>query len=604
MGKSSLPRLILGLRPTLICSIGGLTIVAVGLVAALSYFSSRSMVSSLASGMINLGLGRLEQAVRREFDALDDQVGYVERAIVKGEYGLDDPEKLAVFLKGSLAAAPQIDGVLVVAPDFEAVLAVRKERGGAAETRKFTVRPESGLRALAKKAEESEKRFWREPRFLSRRKTTVLALCQPLRVDGAYRGFLVAGLFSKTLSEFARDLSRPGRFEAFILFGRDRVLAHPSLVGGSPVISKDTPLLSPGQIDDPVLAKITEARPRDDTDLDLRDGSEALVVDVSGTEHQLFMKRIDGYGDVPLYVGAHFVETRIDRVVRTLRSQTVMGGGLLLAALVLAVILSRTIAQPIRRASKGVSRIQALDFDDVEPLPRSNLREIDELAVSFNAMLGGLKSFGRYVPQSLVTRLVRENRVGAGSEERELTVMFTDMADFSARCEAMSARQVAAFINDHFAEIARCIEAEGGTIDKYIGDAVMAFWGAPDTLENTAAPACRAALAIREAILAGNKERKARGEKPVRLRIGIHTGPLVVGDIGAPNRINYTVVGDVVNGAQRLESLSKEIGGQEEVSILISRETSELLPKGIRWRAEGTHRVKGKRREIEVFRLL
>lgn len=604
MGKSSLPRLILGLRPTLICSIGGLTIIAVGLVAALSYFSSRAMVGSLASGMINLGLGRLEQAVRREFDALSDQVDYVQRAIVRGEYGMDDPEKLAVFLKGSLAAAPQIDGVLVAAPDFEAVFAVREERGGDAETRKVTIRPESGLRVLAKKAEASEKRFWREPRFLSRRKTTVLALCQPLRMDGAYRGFIVAGLFSKTLSELARDLSRPGRFEAFILFGRDRVLAHPRLVDGSPKISQDNPLLAPGQVGDPVLAKIADARPRNDTDLSLRDGAEALVVDVSGIEHQLFMKRIDGYGDVPLYVGAHFVETRIDRVVRTLHSQALTGGGMLLAALVLAVILSRTIAQPIRRAARGVSRIQALDFEEVEPLQRSSLKEIDDLAVSFNAMLGGLKSFGRYVPHTLVTRLVRENRVGAGSEERELTVMFTDMADFSARCEDMSAKEVAEFINDHFAEIARCIEAEGGTIDKYIGDAVMAFWGAPDTLENTAEPACRAALAIREEIRAGNKKRKAKGEKPVRLRIGIHTGPLVVGDIGAPNRINYTVVGDVVNGAQRLESLGKEIDDRAEVSILISRETSERLPKDIKQRAEGTHRVKGKRREIDVFRLL
>ena len=207
------------------------------------------------------------------------------------------------------------------------------------------------------------------------------------------------------------------------------------------------------------------------------------------------------------------------------------------------------------------------------------------------------------MPHTLVTRLVRENRVGAGSEERELTVMFTDMADFSARCEDMSAKEVAAFINDHFAEIPRCIEAEGGTIDKYIGDAVMAFWGAPDTLENTAAPACRAALAIREAIRAGNRERKGRGEKPVRLRIGIHSGPALAGNIGAPGRVNYTLVGDTVNAAQRLEALGKELQPDAEVSTI----ASETLLAGAHERVPatplGSVALRGRSEPLTVFRI-
>jgi adenylate cyclase len=604
MRKSLLPKLILGLRPTLIVSIGVLTLVSVGLVAAMSYLSSRAIVSSLASGMINLGLARLEQAVRREFDAVVDQTGYVQRAIVKGEYSLGEPQKLADFLKGSLAAAPQIDGIIVAGTDFSAVAAIRQERGGAAETRILTIRPESGLRKVAVRAAASDKAFWREPRFLRRRKSTVIGLCVPIRHGDTYRGFMVAGSFSRTLSEFTRDLSRPGRFEAFILFGRDRVLAHPGLINGSPKVNADNPLLALGEVGDPVLAHFAEARPRDDARLKLRKGAEAMLVDVDGTEHQIFLKKIDGYGDVPLYVGAHFVETRLDRVIKSLHRQGIAAGGLLLAALVLAVILSRTIANPIRRASDGASRIQALDFDKVAPLQRSRLKEIDDLAVSFNAMLGGLASFGRYVPRSLVTRLIRENRVGAGSEERELTVMFTDIADFSTICESMSAKEVADFINAHLTLVSDCIEAEGGTIDKFIGDAAMAFWGAPDTLENTAEPACRAALAIRKAIAEDNRRRAKQGLEPVRMRIGIHTGALVVGDIGTPTRTNYTVVGDIVNGAQRLEALGKEIEPDAEISILISRETEKLLGTDIERHAEGTRKVKGKQQQLEVFRLV
>src|SRR5437899_6455746 len=125
--------------------------------------------------------------------------------------------------------------------------------------------------------------------------------------------------------------------------------------------------------------------------------------------------------------------------------------------------------------------------------------------------------------------------------------MFTDIVGFTAACEKLTAREVAEYINHHLALVAACVEQEGGTIDKFIGDAVMAFWGAPGRIENPAASACRAAVAIQRALAADNKSRIAAGQKPVRVRMGIHIGPVVVGDIGAPNRINYTIVGDVVN---------------------------------------------------------
>lgn len=603
MSKVRFPKFIMGLRPTLICSIGALTVLTVGMVALTSYFSGRAIVSSLGSGMVNLGLARLEQAVRSEFNVLRYQTEYVRDAVVNGGYGPDAPDKLADLLKGSLAAAPQINGIIVVDGQSRAVSAIRENRGSQPDTRALQVPPDSSLAELARRAENAEKPFWREPRYIDGRKSTVFALCVPVRKDDEYLGFIAAGIFSRSLSEFVRDISQPGRFEAFILFGRGHVLAHPALADGSVGISEQKPLLSLKEVRDPVLENLDKAYPQSGAELRLPEGSEALAVDIAGVSHQLFLRRVEGYGGVPLYVGAHLTETRIERVMGTLHKQAITGLGLLLAATVLAVILSRMIARPIRRAARGVSSIRSLDFDKIEPLERSRLKEIDDLAVSFNAMLGGLSSFGRYVPRTLVTRLIRENRVGAGSEERELTVMFTDIAGFSKICESMTAKQVAEFVNAHLALVSQCIENEGGTIDKYIGDAVMAFWGAPDNLENTAEPACRAALAIRDAIRKDNQRRVAAGEEPVRIRIGIHTGPLVVGDIGPPSRMNYTVVGDIVNGAQRLEALGKELAPDADVSILISSDTEAQLNPSLSRRAEGARQVKGKQKQLDVFRL-
>jgi adenylate cyclase len=194
--------------------------------------------------------------------------------------------------------------------------------------------------------------------------------------------------------------------------------------------------------------------------------------------------------------------------------------------------------------------------------------------------------------------------VGAGTEERVLAIMFTDMVSFTSTCETMSAAEVADFINQHLSLVSACIEREGGTIDKFIGDAVMAFWGAPGRIENPAASACRAAVAIQRALAADNRRRIAAGLNPVRIRMGIHIGPVIVGDIGALNRINYTIVGDVVNATQRLESLGKAFGPDAEATAFVSEEIFAAVPDGFQFVERGAHFVKGKQESLKVFQLI
>ena len=190
------------------------------------------------------------------------------------------------------------------------------------------------------------------------------------------------------------------------------------------------------------------------------------------------------------------------------------------------------------------------------------------------------------------------------SNRRNVTVMFSDIAGYSTISEGKSAAEVADLLNHHFGIVTRAIEAEGGTVDKFIGDGVMAFWGAPEKQKNRAIRACRAGLAIRVGIAADNRERESRGEPPVRVRLGIHSGQAAAGNIGTPARVNYTVIGDDVNIAQRLEQLGKEASPDAEVAITVSAATVNDLDGLFEVEPVGEMEVKGREAAVAVYRLV
>lgn len=322
-------------------------------------------------------------------------------------------------------------------------------------------------------------------------------------------------------------------------------------------------------------------------------------------------KWIDGYGRKPWAVGAWIAAEDVTGELRRLLRAGVAGLVVALLAIAAAVVLGRLVARPIRRLAGGAARVGALDLAHVEALPPSRIKELNEQARAFNTMLAGLRSFETYVPRTLVNRLIgRGETREVASAEHDLTVMFTDVAGFTSMAEGRPASEIAGFLNEHFAMLGACVEAESGTVDKFIGDALMAFWGAPEPQEDSAPRAYRAALAMARAIEADNAKRRAAGRDPVHVRIGIHTGPVVVGNIGWPGRINYTIVGDTVNTCQRLEALGKSIDrGQaaergQAATILLSGATAGHLDGGFELRRAGTFDVRGRAEALEVYELL
>ena len=193
------------------------------------------------------------------------------------------------------------------------------------------------------------------------------------------------------------------------------------------------------------------------------------------------------------------------------------------------------------------------------------------------------------------------------TEERVLTIMFTDIRGFSTLAEHMDAGEIAGLLNDHFNMLAEPIEAEGGTVDKYIGDAIMAFWGAPEDMPDHAARALRAGAEIQRRIRADNVRRKRTGEPPLAVRVGIHTGAVVVGNIGSMNRINYTIVGDAVNIASRIDSIAKELATDEDCIVLVSSDTLTLTegrpPARCMTTPLGERQIRGREGTIAIYRL-
>ena len=187
--------------------------------------------------------------------------------------------------------------------------------------------------------------------------------------------------------------------------------------------------------------------------------------------------------------------------------------------------------------------------------------------------------------------------------EMDLTIMFTDIAGFTTRSEAMGAADAAEFLNSHFHLLGAEIDASGGTIDKYMGDGLLAFWGAPDPVPDHPIRACETALRISDAVRKHNEVLRAKGEDPIQVRIGIHTGPTIVGNIGAESRVDYTVVGDTVNSCARLQELGKGLDPEADAIILISEQTYSAIRDSIPAVDIGSHVLRGREQETGVYRL-
>ncbi len=562
----------------LVGGIGGLVLLAVGAVLAVGWFTGIRNTSDLLNDKSTLLVRNLEGPVRSHLEPARQQIDYLGNLIERRRLATGSDAALVPILEGSLAAAPQIAAVVFVSPDFRELVVARDAKGFPfAAWRDASSDPL--IEAGVAQARDRTGSYWWKPVYVQNRKTTFANVQRPIRIDGEYAGLLIVAVSMQELSRLVADSSQRDNVTNYIL-SDDRILAHPLLVNDHPALSAASPTVARDSIGDAVMGSLSRATAVDGFSRAARQGVAVRVLeDRNEARWVIFSKALDGFDGMKLDVGAYTPRDHVDQELNRLIWSVVVGLLVLALAVLLAVLLARAIAAPIRRMAESAKAIGALDFEKAGFLPDGRIQELSEQSVAFNAMLRALRWFEMYVPRALVRKLVARGEAVMPSETREVAVMFADIVGFSSLTENEAAERTASMLNDHFALIAAPIEANDGVIDKFIGDCIMAFW-VSDSADpaTTARRAVSAARVIAADLDAANRGKAARGEPPVRIRIGLHMGSALVGNIGSPGRINYTIVGGAVNVAQRIEQIARDFdGGSAAATIVISADVARHL---------------------------
>ena len=423
----------------------------------------------------------------------------------------------------------------------------------------------------------------------------VITVSAPLR--GKVPGVLAADLKLDTFSDFVQA-QRPGEHGLVAIFdSAGSLIAHPSFAR----FVADA-LTHPSE---PQLPNIKE----------INSGIMAGVLRIlQGGDHHEGNIRDDRGRDYLFKVAEFNLSERYNATIVLLAAQQDFAQGvrrLQFTGLMLAILAGAAFIPIVWIFGGGMSRsLKVITAEAVklqtlaEPAPKplqSRIREIEELGSAMNLAQRAIWSFAHFVPKELVRRVI-DNSISTelGGIREEITVLFTDVQDFTTIAEAAQPDSLMHQTSRYFSILTEVFLAEGGTIDKFIGDAIMVFWNAPNPQPDQVERACRAALAARSACEVLNSQFEAEGLKPFFTRFGIHVGEAIVGNLGSTERMNYTALGNTVNLAARLEGLNKRFG----TAILVSESIYSRARHCFQFKAFEAVTAKGMTRETRVFELV
>ena len=395
------------------------------------------------------------------------------------------------------------------------------------------------------------------------------------------RGVVAADLLLNRLEEMLsrQKLGKSGL--AFLFNDADRIVGHPEM--------RD------------LMAERRDALPRIEA-LKLPGLSAAIASWRSDGSAQQFFTDGDGR---TLVAAFHRIETAgatnirlaviapldefFAKIISERRALFAIALGFVIAMLPFAFWLGSLLARSLRELARQTDEIQRFQLAD-RPRMQSAIDEIDELGRSVFTMRTVVRNFSRFIPQPIVRQLMASGAsLQLGGVRREVTVLFTDVADFTAKTEKADPSQVMIFTSRYFAAMSEAIMKHHGTIDKFIGDAVMALWNAPDDDDDHVIHACEAVLDCLQRNAELNRAFRSEGWPAYTTRFGLHLGDAVVGNVGSADRMNYTALGATINLASRLEGLNKNYGTQVLVSAAVRaraehkfafRSVDEIRPKG------------------------
>jgi adenylate cyclase len=277
---------------------------------------------------------------------------------------------------------------------------------------------------------------------------------------------------------------------------------------------------------------------------------------------------------------------------------------LILGSLLVGREVSDSIRRPLYELRDFAHKIGSGDLSSHTSIAGKDVA--GTLATSLNRMVDGLRErdrvkevFGRYIATQVSDKIL-SGQVDLGGEAKVVTILFSDIRNFTGISEKMSPQQVVAFLNAYFSEMVEAVFEQGGVLDKFIGDGLMAVFGSLDDQPDHPRRAVLAALRMKALLGKINGERSVSGKPPFQIGIGIHTDEVIVGNIGSTKRLEYTVVGDGVNAASRTQALNKEFG----TMILITETTYETVKNEFDCKLMPEHALRGKEKALRFYEVI
>ncbi|WP_131793544.1 adenylate/guanylate cyclase domain-containing protein [Legionella brunensis] len=291
-------------------------------------------------------------------------------------------------------------------------------------------------------------------------------------------------------------------------------------------------------------------------------------------------------------------------ILAPLKSVSIHNFLLTLLILFLGILIVRYISQKISRPiiylAKEAKEITRLDLTP-RPLLKTIIREISYMDKSLKAVRSSLTSFQRYVPSSLVKKLMRSGKIAkVGGESQDITILFSDIKDFTKLAEETEPKQLMTYLSEYFQLMTETVIQHQGTLDKYIGDAVMAIWNAPTLDRHHALHACQTAVCMIERVKELNQKNQGIGFPNFSIRIGINSGEAVIGNVGSEDRLSFTALGDTVNLANRLEGINKIYHTQ----IIITQSTFKQVGSSFVFRLLDEVAMRGKQVSTTIYELI
>ena len=562
---------------------------SVGLVLYLGLNQAAETTRLLWADKSKTLIDTLQNSLGERLQPIRDQALWVAEDVTD----VSDPAALDAYFFGVLAATPQVTGVAIITTEGISRRWLRQQH--IAITEDWSQKP--WMQDYLKQSQSESAPGWRAPIFEESTDSTTLLHDIPLHdAAGRFIGVFAQIVSVRDLSSYLSIAHTNTGITPFVLYDHDFVLAHPSIgIGNS-----DQPLQTLDAFDDLVLQRIWT--PDEDASFISKALSDTEASGIFwGDRYYLILYRdIEEFGPVPWTIGVHLNTALIEnKQTDNLKRALLAGIAVLVLAIIASLISGRRISTPIRKIARAANAVNAGDLDDVVPLGASHIRELDEAGIAFNNMIIGLReralireTLGRFVPEKVASSLLS----GGGDipvQQTQASILFCDIEGFTRLTETLGPVKIVAVLNAYFSAMVDILERRGGVVTQFQGDAILATFNVPVADPEHAANALAAACEMLEEVRINRYDDVA-----INMRIGINTGEVVAGAIGAKGRLNYTVHGNAVNLAARLEALNKEHGSRLLVSESTAKqiEASELIQVG-----ETT--VRGQTRSIQLFSL-